>query len=74
MRFTAVVSLHIFLALAIGAAALPRDASNMNIDSKIEGPSHLFFSFPFFSSAFNILLVESSIEFDFEGGGDLSGP
>jgi hypothetical protein len=58
MRFAAIVNLPvIILALVVGAAALPRTPSLANRDGPYKmdiGPSHFFF----FSSAFNILLLD----------------
>jgi hypothetical protein len=54
MRFTAVVNLVIFLALAVGAAGLP-GLPGQSPDPMFTGPS-LFFSL-FLSAAFNIFVT-----------------
>jgi hypothetical protein len=68
MRFTAVVNLPVIVfALAVGAAARPGVSSHQQPDPMVVGRSHYFF---FFSSAFNILLLDSPIGLDFEGPTD----
>jgi hypothetical protein len=63
MRFTAIVNLPVIVfVLAVGAAALPGKSSDHGEPFPKElGPSHYFF---FFSSTFNILLLDSSIELE----------
>jgi hypothetical protein len=65
MRLTAVVNLHVIvLALTVGAAALPnRPGDGNRPDPMARSVTQLFF----FSSAFNILLLDSSIDLDSEG-------
>jgi hypothetical protein len=62
MRFTAVNLPVIVLALAVGAAALPRFSGRIPCQWMLVRHTILFFS-----SAFNILLLDSSIDLDSEG-------